>query len=218
VLPQPQHWSPRQVLQLQRLVGNATTQRLLLQPRRSQLIQRAGEDSFGQTIGGVTPLRQPSSMACWATVTTMMASYKDGRAYTVADIPSVVGRAGARYTQIYNDDTGLGSRDKGPFLAAMGFTSEPPASYIPRAVYDMMSSYGPLWITTDGGSLDSVHARVLIGMGGDGSPTGTTMQIIDPADGGIHDETYEVFARRYSNVAVLDASNRRPFRAQIVHW
>ena len=101
---------------------------------------------------------------------------------------------------------------------AMGFTAEPPATYIASAVYNMLSTYGPLWVTTDGGSLDTVHARIVIGMGGDGSPAGTTMQLIDPADGAIHDETYEVFVRRYTNVAVGDMEANQPFRAQIVHW
>ena len=59
---------------------------------------------------------------------------------------------------------------------------------------------------------------IVIGMGGDGSPAGTTMQLIDPADGAIHDETYEVFVRRYTNVAVGEMEANQPFRAQIVHW
>ena len=208
-------WTTRQLVQLQRVVGNAAVQQLL---ESSTVIQRSEDESFGLTTGGVTPLQQPSSLACWATVSTMMASYNDGQAYTIADIPTVVGRAGPQYRQIYTANTGLSGSDKDAFLAAMGLTAEPPASYLARAVYNMMEAYGPLWVTTDGGSLDTVHARVLIGMGGDGTPTGTTMQIIDPADGAIHDETYAVFARRYSNVGIGDAAAGVPFRAQIVHW
>jgi hypothetical protein len=157
-------------------------------------------------------------MACWATVSTMMASYKDGDTYTVADIGAVVGRAGAQYTQIYNDDTGLTSSQKGPFLDAMGFHAEPPASYTGEALSDMLTAYGPLWVTTDGGSLNTVHARVLIGIGGDGTPDGTILSIIDPADGAVHEETLGVFSNRYSNVGILDATAGRAFRAQIVHW
>lgn len=208
-------WTARQLVQLQRVIGNTAVQHLL---ESSNLVQRYEEESFGQTIGGVTPLQQPSSRACWATVSTMMASFNDRQAYTVADIPNVVGRADARYRQIYTANTGLTGSEKDGFLAAMGLTAEPPASYLARAVYNMMEAFGPLWVTTDGGSLDTVHARVLIGMGGDGTPTATTMQIIDPADGMIHDETYAVFARRYSNVGAADAAAGAPFRAQIVHW
>ena len=212
--------TPREVIQLQRTIGNTATTRLLEQTGRASVIQREGEGggNFGFTVSGVTALRQPSSMACWATVATMMASYRDGQPYAVADIPNIVGQAGANYTQIYTANTGLSTANKEAFLLAMGLTAEPPASYIARAVYDMMISYGPLWVTTDGGSLDTVHARVLVGMGGDGTPAGTSMEIIDPADGAFHSETYEVFIRRYTNVALGDLSGNFPFRAQIVHW
>jgi hypothetical protein len=208
------------VIQMQQTVGNIETGRVLREVEAGAEVQRADDagTNFGYTVGGVTPLQQPSGMACWATVTTMMASYRDGLAYAVADIPDVVAAAGDHYRDVYNADTGLSNADKGPFLAAMGLRAEPPATYIATAVYDMMSSYGPLWVTTDGGTLDSVHARVVIGMGGDGSPAGTTMQIIDPGDGAIHDETYDVFVRRYTNVAVGDIAAGLPFRAQIVHW
>lgn len=212
--------TPAQVVQLQRAGGNAATARLLEQAGNESTVQREGEEgaSFGLTVGGITPLQQPSSKSCWATVTTMMASYADSQPYTLADIPDVVARAGETYRQIYTANTGLSNSQKAPFLEGMGLVSEPPATYIARAVYDMLSSYGPLWVTTDGGSLDSVHARIVIGMGGDGSPAGTAMQLIDPADGAIHDESYEVFVRRYTNVAVGDMEANLPFRAQIVHW
>ena len=212
--------TPAQVVQLQRAGGNAATARLLEQAGSDSTVQREDEagTSYGLTIGGITPIQQPSSMACWATVTTMMASHRDGTPYTVADIPDVVAQAGEHYRQVYTQNTGLSGAEKNPFLMAMGFTAEPPATYIASAVYNMFSTYGPLWVTTDGGSLDTVHARIVIGMGGDGSPAGTTMQLIDPADGAIHDESYEVFVRRYTNVAVGDMEANLPFRAQIVHW
>jgi len=66
--------------------------------------------------------------------------------------------------------------------------------------------------------LNTVHARVLIGIGGDGTPDGTILSVIDPADGQVHEETLGVFSARYSNVAIADSQAGREFRAQIVHW
>jgi len=141
------------VIQMQRLAGNAATVRMMNAARSNTgLVQRdetgtpANEPIPGRTLGGVSAIQQPSGMACWATVSTMMASYHDGATYAVADIPTVVGRAGAQYTQIYNADTGLSGSQKGPFLAAMGLQSEPPASYTGHALSDMLSSYGSVKI------------------------------------------------------------------------
>lgn len=219
------HLSLHQVLHLQRTIGNTAIGHLLGQSTKNTIIQETPKrrkikrpESFSILINSVTPIQQPSRRSCWATVATMLASYRDGWPYTVADIPDVIGRAGARFRQIYTENSGLANADHEPFLTAMGLTIEPPASYVAHALYDMLKSYGPLWIVTDGGSWNTVHARVLIGIVGDGTPHGTTMRIIDPADGAIHDETFDVFTRRYGNVASLDANANRPFRVQIAHW
>jgi hypothetical protein len=224
-VPSDSHWTSRQVLHLQRAIGNTAIRHIVEQSTKNTSIQQKTKrgkqkrsQDFSIVINGVTPIQQPNGMGCWATVATMMASYRDGWPYTVAEIPDVVGRVGVRYRKIFTKKKGLLNADKGPFLTAMGLTAEPPATYLAHALYDMMKSYGPLWVTTDGGSLDTVHARVLIGIVGDGTPHETTMRLIDPADGAIHDETFDVFTRRYGNVGSLDANSNRPFRAQIVHW
>lgn len=219
------HWTFHQAFHLQRTIGNTAIRHLVEQSTKNTSIQQKTKrgkqkrsQDFSIVINGVTPIQQPNGMGCWATVATMMASYRDGWPYTVAEIPDVVGRVGVRYRKIFTNNTGLSNAEKGPFLTAMGLIAEPPATYLAHALYDMMRYYGPLWVTTDGGSLNTVHARVLIGIVGDGTPHETTMRLIDPADGAIHDEAFDVFTRRYGNVGFLDAKSNRPFRAQIVHW
>ena len=213
------------MLRMQRTQGNAAVQRMLRQ-NVSAVVQRDPPDAAAQVEGAirgtVLTIQQPSGMACWATVATMMASQHDGTAYTVADIPRVIGRAGSRFVTIFTNDTGLGSADKGPFLTAMGLIAEPPQSLSPQGIAGMLNGVGPIWITTDGGSLNTIHARIILRISGDGTADGTSLEIIDPADGAIHLETYAVFGSRFENVARRDAGRHpggaNPFRAQIVHW
>jgi hypothetical protein len=214
----------RSALQLQQIHGNVLMQRRVNDSvNKSNLIQREGENQLANlSVGGVSPIQQPSAMGCWATVATMMASYQDGAAYTVTDIPNIVSRAGAAYAQIFSSDIGLSSAQKMPFLSGMGLRAEPPQNLSPFGISRFLMRCGPLWITTDGGSLNTVHARVIVGIGGDGSADGTSLSIIDPADGQVHQETYRIFGQRYENVALQDVANNssaaNPFRAQIVHW
>src|SRR5262249_17081632 len=61
-----------------------------------------------------------------------------------------------------------------------------------------------------------IHARVLIGMYGDGTIDGTRMVFIDPADGQRHEKSFLSFQQSFEQVA-MDVRRDRPLWIQVVH-
>src|SRR5690606_17941525 len=77
--------------------------------------------------GEIPPLRQHGPMTCWATVTTMLMSWRDSVSY---DTRLAMGQLGARWQQLYDRGISPGSRDglpasqKEAFLRAAGLVAE----------------------------------------------------------------------------------------------
>jgi hypothetical protein len=164
--------------------------------------------------GHVPPVAQATSMGCWATVATMMMSWRDNASYAVADAMS---RIGTKWRKIYDGNTGLSGADKAPFLAASGLVAEPPANYTIERWESLLREYGPLWVTTNEGfgtPFSAVHARIVTGISGDGTPGGTTLSVVDPDGGRTYTENFQVFVNKYED----DVRNVATPRIQIVHW
>jgi hypothetical protein len=101
-------------------------------------------------------------------------------------------------------------------LAAAGLVAEPPHNPSVKGWFDLLRQYGPLWVTTDEqpGEGFAIHARIIKGMSGDGTPTGTLFNIIDPAQGREYNEKVRDFVKKYEEeIAVTGHA-----RIQIVHW
>lgn len=165
----------------------------------------------------VPPLQQPTPTVCWATVATMMMSWHDQMSYT---IDGAMSRAGTQYQTMVANDQGLLGRDKPAFLTAVGLRSEYPADYTVEGFASLIAAYGPLWITTDESPNQNfaIHARIVTGMSGDGTMDGTMLQIVDPADGTVHTESYNTFMTKYDRVAMDDMQANAPMRVQVVHY
>jgi hypothetical protein len=133
------------------------------------------------------------------------------------DIQTVLATAGADYVTMFLQDQGLTSSAKVSFLGAMGLKAEVPQNYTAQGWAQLITNYGALWVTTseDTGQNFSPHARVLTSIFGDATPDGTTMVIIDPADGQVHTETWSAFAKEFENIAIGDGQDSRP---QVVHY
>src|SRR5256885_11544523 len=86
-------------------------------------------------------LAQPSSMACWATVYTMMISWKRQSSY---DIATAVGGVGARYLKIFQANTGLPAGGFGPFMKAAGMACEPMMNPMISRWEQLLKRYGLL--------------------------------------------------------------------------
>jgi hypothetical protein len=69
-----------------------------------------------------------------------------------------------------------------------------------------------------GGKKFSIHARILVGVMGDGSGAGTTLTIADPADGAKHFENLDAFTNKLETVAKSDYGAGADVRPLIVHF
>src|SRR5262249_22619464 len=130
-------------------------------------------------------LKQEKSNACWATVATMLLNWKQGKNLSVPDTMSSVG---AKYLQLFNDNSGLSSSEKPAFIAAIAMQAEAPANYTVQQYIDWVNGFGPLWVTVDSNSATgkfSPHARILTKITGTGTAdgVGTNMTFVDPATG-----------------------------------
>ena len=167
--------------------------------------------SFDYTVPGLVPIiAQPSSMTCWATVATMMMSWKDKVSYT---IETAMDKAGATYRTMFDNNQGLQAADHEAFATACGMTGEPPMNYTVSGLRSLIELNGPLIAIADEapGGLWAIHARVIRGIYGDGTVDGTFLRINDPAGGRQYTESFRAFAQKYEEVA--DAP-----RLQIMHF
>jgi Papain-like cysteine protease AvrRpt2 len=95
------------------------------------------------------------------------------------------------YLQRLDGDAGLDGPETRDFLRRLALRDGllTPATVL--EVSSRLQQFGPMWIMT--GFLESPldgHAEVVIGIHGDGTPDGTFLRIIDPADGRVHNVTF----------------------------
>ena len=165
--------------------------------------------------GIVNPIRQPSSMVCWATVTTIMISWKRQQSLS---IDTAVGGIGAIYLNKYKNNQGLTADEKIPFLKAAGFLFEYPESLSIGGWERLLRNNGPIWITTAEGTDANfgIHARIMTAINGDGTANGTTLTIVDPATGTSYNEKFSDFLVKFERE--VRVSSDWDGRIQIVYW
>lgn len=129
---------------------------------------------------GVPAIKKTTPMTCWAAATAMLVSYKDGRNVPVEE---AVRRAGSRYEQMLQSDTALTKVEATEYLSALGLSSMPTAEMNVEKIDQMLRRFGALWLTPDYEPAFSLDARIVTGVHGDGTPTGTSVSIIDPSSG-----------------------------------
>ena|ERR1017187_5952302 len=164
--------------------------------------------SLPYNVPGMTVLlAQPNTMACWATVYTMMKSWKDQSSY---DIGAAVLAVGQQYRDDFDNNTGLPPDQFGPFLAAAGMTHEPMENLSIDGWDQLMESVGLLWVGTlaSPSPISGLHSRIIEGMYGDGTPDGTYMKMIDPAGGVRYDEQFSVFIAKYEGAFQSSGSDQ----------
>jgi hypothetical protein len=164
--------------------------------------------------GIVWPIKQPSSMVCWATVTTIMVCWKRQQSMT---IETAIGQIGSSWLALYKANKGLLGSQKAPFLTAAGLTWQAPQSLSASGWEALLRDYGPLWVTTDEDPTAdfAIHARVMTGIHGDGTESGTKLDIVDPGTGTAYQESFGTFLRKFESEAM---NPKLPLRIQIVHW
>ena len=166
--------------------------------------------------GLVAPLRQPSGMVCWATVTTMMIMWKRQQSLTIETAMASIGNV---YLTKFKNNGGLSAAEKIQFLSAAGLAFEYPQSLSIEGWEKMMRTYGPIWVTTDEDPTAgfAIHARIISGVDGDGTPANTFFTITDPGTGTTYREKFSDFLVKYEQEA-RDLGVKWSGRIQIVHW
>ncbi|NLR60379.1 glycoside hydrolase family protein [Chitinophaga polysaccharea] len=173
-------------------------------------------DAVDYTVPGlVAPLRQPTGMVCWATVATMMISW---RRQASLSIETAMGNIGAMYLTKFRNNQGLSASEKIPFLTAAGMQFEYPQSLTVAGWEHLLRSYGPIWVTTAEGS-DAhfgIHARLMTAIRGNGNADDTQLTIVDPASGTTYQEKLADFLVKFERE--VRVSQAWDGRIQIVHF
>ncbi len=168
------------------------------------------------------PLKQSTTMGCWATVYAMMRSWKDGLDWSVGD---AISDLGSRYVDYFVNDSGLPGGSEREFVRDAEMVAKPPANYFLWGFREMLESYGPLWIIL-GDGINS-HAVVLLGMYGSSleetreTYEETVMEFIDPLKGNYRYQSAMDFLQEFEREAVVLVDSKAddiPLRWQILHW
>ena len=181
----------------------------------SDTIARAFDSVSYKVPGIVNPIRQPSSLVCWATVTTMMISWKRQQSLS---IETAIGGIGAFYLNKYKNNQWLTADEKIPFLKTAGLLFEYPESLSIGGWERLLKNNGPIWITTAEGTdaKFGIHARIMTAINGDGTSDGTTITVVDPANGTSYPEKFSDFLLKFERE--VRVSSAWDGRIQIVYW
>ncbi len=84
----------------------------------------------------------------------------------------------------------------------------------------MLRAHGPLAIVTAYPALPSIHVRIMVGISGDGSAGGTTVDLIDPAGGTRYRQNFGAFSQSFEAIAgpATASSATTASSAQIWHF
>lgn len=158
--------------------------------------------------GLISPLRQNASMTCWATVITMMESWRRQQSLAVQ---TALERAGHEWVERYNRGDGLDVNLAKSLYDALGLVSL--ISQNPTIDYweQLLRTYGPLYVDVGAGTT-TTHALIVTGIRGDGTPTGTTMTFVDPGIGQVVNQRFDAFLQRY------EAPSAVSWPYVITHW
>ena len=138
----------------------------------------------------------PHPMGCWATVYTMMISWRAQQSF---DITRALGRVGPYYQKLFELDAGLSQADALSFLRAAGMHHEPMVNLKIEGYFHLMKKYGLLWVSTRPGETSLTHSRIIEGIRvvdlADGHAVSFAM--MDPWGGRRYHEPFSTFVRRY---------------------
>lgn len=182
-------------------------------PARARPVAQALQVDY-RVPGVFAVVRQPSKYTCWATVATMMIDWRRQQNLPINDAMAAIGGAWAAK---FAADAPMSAYDKVAFLRDAKLSSETPQGYTAEGWRALLQRYGPLWITTDEAPSGhfAIHARMVVGIRGDGTPAGTKLDIIDPGTGARYRETLDDLAHGFDKAAFeLKVSPG----IQVVHW
>jgi len=125
---------------------------------------------------------QPTMMTCWATVYTMMRSWREAKTFAIAE---ALEKPGKQYVELFKKNKGLLPSQFRDFWTRGGLTVRGFATFPDYIWYDLLRKHGLLAVG-EGNSLPPVtglHLRIMEGMSVCGTPS-DCYYIIDPGWGG----------------------------------
>ena len=162
--------------------------------------------------GTIDVIAQPKSMACWATVSTMLMEFNQQQCFP---IETAMDSLGSDFRQIFDSNSGLAPDRVQDLADASGMTIEYQKCETPKSILELLQSYGLISIVDNEGSNTNwaVHNRIIQGIYGDGTTSNTFLKIIDPAGGKTYDESFDVFASKYESMSEANGWN-----LQMIHY
>lgn len=167
---------------------------------------------FFQVQGQVPVIAQPKTMACWATVGTMLMAWNDRVNYS---IEGAMDQLGSDFRNIFESNSGLSPNRIEDFANATGMTVEYQRCETPESIAQLLENHGPIIIIDDEDSTISfaIHARIITGVYGNDDGSDTFLNIIDPNQGQVYDESFIDFSNKYEAMAEANGWN-----LQMMHY
>ncbi len=164
----------------------------------------------------VLPLKQPTPNTCWAAAAGMIVNWRDN---TLISPEQYANSLGTPWDSLFSADRGISSDAHRQFASNAGFVALPPQNLSIQSYVQLLKNHGPLWIATVGPPSFSAHARVLVGVYGDGKPHSTEIEFIDPIDGLRHREPFMNFIESFEREArvIVGSRDDMELRWQILH-
>ncbi|MCX2744117.1 hypothetical protein OO013_09585 [Mangrovivirga sp. M17] len=160
-------------------------------------------------VSSVPAIKQPYSMACWATAYTMLYSWKKKQSFTILDALSRFPSSN-NYVKIFRENKGINEVEEQKFYDLVGLNVIQGLNPSIKGWFSLLKENGPLSITVDSNPpLGTIHALVIIGINGDGSDK-TKIKYIDPGDGGVHEVSFSKF------ISLYEGSSK--WSNQIIHY
>jgi|SRR5580765_4771106 hypothetical protein len=132
----------------------------------------------------VSLVAQPDNCTCWAASSAMILSYwhdvstsSSNPSYTVQEIKDQVTNSNSSY----DISCGLKPEDTKPVGDILGLSFDFPMCYGVDGFASVLTNKGPLVFIRASMGGKGAHAIAIIGMNGDGTPDGTTVETLNPS-------------------------------------
>jgi hypothetical protein len=132
----------------------------------------------------VSLVAQPDDCTCWAASSAMILSYwhdvntsSSNPSYSVQEIKDQVANSGPQY----DISCGLKSEDTQPVGDILGLSFDYPMCYGVDGFASVLKDKGPVVFIRASVGGKGAHAIAVIGMNGDGTPDGTTVETLNPS-------------------------------------
>ena len=170
-----------------------------------------------QIVDGTVPLvlQAPKAKGCWAAALTMLKSWAAKQSMT---IETALTSGGQLYLDKFNNDTGLLPSEVTAFMQAYKLQDASIGALTASGLAKQIAERGPLWVIADEDSTESfsIHARVITGITGDGTPQGTKILFHDPASSQPGEESLQTFITKLEQLAKGVSNTFGGFSPQIL--